>query len=390
MSIHTTSAGYIVRWREGGRGTRQRSRLFPLTKEGRFAAETFDVDVKRRRQLGTLAELDAGAVTLSEFVEDWWRLHARPNLAASTRTGYEDIWDRHVLSRLGGYQLRRLSPAVVQEFRYELERQGVGAPTVRKAMAVLQSVLRLAVVQGRIQSNPVAAVRKPPQRREREVRPLTPDVIEAIRAAAWKDERSGRPRSMSLRDRTLVSVMAYAGDRPGEALRLTWDCVRERTLLVEGETKTKKSRTVDLLGPPAQDLAEWRMACGRPPDRALVFPRNIAKDGRRIFELDPTSTDYLKQALWRDHDFRNWRRRVYRPAARAVGAPDRPYDLRHSFVSLLIYAGTKLPEVARQAGHSIQTCQSTYMHVFEEFDPRRPVDPEAAIRQARARLREAV
>ena len=54
---------------------------------------------------------------------------------------------------------------------------------------------------------------------------------------------------------------------------------------------------------------------------------------------------------------------------KAIGAPVRPYDLRHSFVSLLINEGVSIAEVARQAGHSPQTCWSTYTHVFDEFDP---------------------
>jgi hypothetical protein len=40
---------------------------------------------------------------------------------------------------------------------------------------------------------------------------------------------------------------------------------------------------------------------------------------------------------WSDHDCRNWRRRVFQPAADAAGPGTiGPCDLRHSFVSLLI------------------------------------------------------
>ena len=43
---------------------------------------------------------------------------------------------------------------------------------------------------------------------------------------------------------------------------------------------------------------------------------------------------------WRDHDWKNWRRRIFEPAAKAAGLERvRPYDLRHSFASLLIHEG---------------------------------------------------
>lgn len=60
-----------------------------------------------------------------------------------------------------------------------------------------------------------------------------------------------------------MSVLAYAGLRPGEALALAWRNVRERTILVdraialgtEKGTKTNAARTVRLLAPLAKDLA---------------------------------------------------------------------------------------------------------------------------------------
>jgi len=139
-------------------------------------------------------------------------------------------------------------------------------------------------------------------------------------------------------------VLAYAGLRPGEALALTWDHVRERTILVEralalGElktTKTGRTRTVRLLAPLAADLREWRIAQGRPQDGALIFPA-------------------VDSGTWSDDAWRRryWRRRIFGPAARATGLENpRPYDLRHSFVSLLLAESANVVEVARQAGHS--------------------------------------
>jgi hypothetical protein len=46
----------------------------------------------------------------------------------------------------------------------------------------------------------------------------------------------------------------------------------------------------------------------------------------------------------------------------------RPYNLRHSFVSLLIHEGRSVVEVAQQAGHSPTMTLDVYAHVFDEFD----------------------
>ena len=72
--------------------------------------------------------------------------------------------------------------------------------------------------------------------------------------------------------------------------------------------------------------------------------------------------------FWREADWRNWRRRIYRPAAQAAGIERaRPYDLRHAFASLLIYEGRlSVVDIARQLGHNPTVCLDTYAHVMAE------------------------
>jgi integrase len=78
---------------------------------------------------------------------------------------------------------------------------------------------------------------------------------------------------------------------------------------------------------------------------------------------------------------------AFRAAKLALGLPAaRTYDLRHSFVSLLIHEGQSILEVARQAGHSPQTCLRDYGHLFDEFDPAQREPAEAVIGAARDAL----
>jgi Phage integrase family len=205
----------------------------------------------------------------------------------------------------------------------------------------VQSIMRLAVLRGAIAHNPVEPIPKPRQE-SRMVRPPRPSEVEAIRSR------------LSLRDATPVSLLAYAGLRPGEALALRWRDVSGRSVVIERSvslgrerpTKTKATRGVGLLRPLAQDLAAYRRARGHPTQSALLFER---RDG----------------GPWSDDDYRNWRNRNFAPAVMAAGLEDvRPYDLRHSFVSLLISAGAPILDVAYQAGHSPDECLRTYAHLF--------------------------
>ena len=268
---------------------------------------------------------------------------------------YRQVLDSHVLSRLGQLRLREITPWVVLEFRAELSEAGVGRPTARKALFLLQAIMRLAVLRGAVDHNPVEAVRKP-QRQFRSVTPLPPSAIEAIR------------RHLGPTDATLVSLLAYAGLRPGEALALRWHNVHPFTLLIdrsishgqEKATKSNATRIVALLAPVAHDLARHRQACHNPPERWPLFTR---EDGQ----------------LWSDDDYRNWRTRRFRPATVSAGLSDvRPYDLRHSYVSLLIQAGASVIDVARQAGHSPEESLRTYAHQFSLATTAEPQGPFGA------------
>jgi len=111
------------------------------------------------------------------------------------------------------------------------------------------------------------------------------------------------------------------------------------------------------------------MACGRPQDDELVIPR-------------PSG------GQWTREDWANWRRRVWRPAAIEAGVSGdlRPYRLRGSFVSLLLWEGHSLTYVAEQAGHSIATLARHYAGTLKELETEPRIPAAEAIRQARGEV----
>ena len=73
------------------------------------------------------------------------------------------------------------------------------------------------------------------------------------------------------------------------------------------------------------------------------------------------------------------------PAAKLAAVP---YDLRHSFCSLLLYEGRTAIELARQAGHAPSMDLDTYQHVIDELDSTERVPAEERIRRARRPIAE--
>src|SRR5215204_6323948 len=131
-------------------------------------------------------------------------------------------------------------------------------------------------------------------------------------------------------------------------------------------------------GPLARQREEGRRdAAGSPAARRGVGAHR-AEPETFVFAGE-SSAGTLPAGQWN-----RWTQGTFRAAKLAVGLPNaRAYDLRHSFVSLLIHEGQSILEVARQAGHSPQTCLRDYGHLFDEFDPSEREPAEAVIAAAR-------
>lgn len=354
MSIHKRvnkhgTAAYEVRYRHDGHNF---SRSFSNKQD----AESYEARVVIHRSQGNLSSLTAGRTRLDDFAAVWWATEVKGSREDATVEGYRYCWNNHVLPYLGTLQLREINPRTVDSWRWALQDKGVGSPTIRKSMTVLQRCMKRAVLYGEIEYNPCREVDKPSAKRTSPVEPLTPSQIEAIRGHMLERR--------NIAAATLVSVMGYAGLRPGEALALEWKHIRKRTILVEQalsrgkikSTKTNKHRSVILRESLRADLLELRIRQGN-PDGGWVFPNKF-------------------DTFWSEEGRKSWGRKAFRKAAVSAGVPEaRTYDLRHTYASLLFQEGRTAVEVAAQLGHAPSMSLDTYAHVIADLDgDHRPMD----------------
>jgi len=385
--------GWEVRWRENGSN---RSRTFALKRD----ADTWDREVARRKQLGPLAvqQLTArGGPTLGQWIEQRWAPEHAAMLADSTRDRYADVYSVHIAPWLEDVPLGQFTGPLLHGWQAERLKAGVSPGTIGKARTLLSSVLRHAAESGAIVANPLSLVRAPKSAPLDAVQPLSPGTVERIRwamlnpapreitasSAGQRTRRRyelpapGTPQTRQ-RDALIVSILAYAGLRPGELRALPLDGFRENTILVQRAanpdgsskpTKNKQHRTVRLLSALAQDVREHKLAIGRPPGRTLILLDDEGKP-------------------WDKNSWQMWRADRWAPACRAVGLDPvpRPYDLRHGFASLLLAEGRQPIWIAKQLGHSLAVFLSTYAHLIDEYEDREKIDADAEIANARRQV----
>jgi integrase len=353
---------YVVRWYESGRGSARRKRTFDRRRD----AELFEASLRRARQLGQLAsEVIGSNLLLEEFLVEWWDTYAVTHLRPNTLATYTTLLDNWIVPYLGRKRLREITRQTIDAYIARIRADGAGAPTVNRALGVLQGVFHRAVEWRRLGWNPVVGTRRISHTRSATIDARTPETVEAIRA------------HLGPQDAALVSVLAYEGLRPGEAYALTWSDVlddrsrRRKRLRIHaaisaGElstTKSQRAREPELFAPVARELVALHLAQGRPAGDQLVFPDSAGGRLRR----------------------QNWRRRVWIPALEAARVPYfRSYDLRHTCATLLLYEGRTLNEVAEHLGHADPGFTArTYTHVMRDASKRRRITINEAIRRAR-------
>jgi integrase len=268
------------------------------------------------------------------------------------------VLDRWVEPYLGQVRLRDLGPGHVREWRSRIVEAGAPPTQANHALAVLSAVLGCAARDGLLPANPCLGVRKLSVLVARP-RALTPVEVERIRA-----------HMPTVRDVVIVGLLAYAGLRPEEAFALSWDSITRHVIVVDraytyGEmkaTKTHLRRVVDVVAPLDADVA--------------VHRPHVTEPGELV----------VQSATGLPIDLRLRRRRVWKSAAKSAGVTATPYDLRHTYCSLLAHEGRAAVYIAAMMGHSTTRMQDRYSHVIADAHMS-PLLPMAdAISQARQAL----
>ena len=323
-----------VSWRDRDR---QRTARFATRAE----AQRFVGDLTRG------ARPAPATMTVAAWLAEWLETRG-PEWEDKTARDRAWFCDKYVVPHLGGYRLNELTRADVRAWRRDLTRETTDKQA-NVAVRVLSAALGAAVDDDLLIGNPCHGLR-PLVVERTERRPATLAEVEAIRAA-MRDPA----------DRAVVSLMAYAGLRPGEARSVEWRDITGSVIVVRrgerrsGRTKTGNVRDVPLAAVLLEDLDAARAVAG---DRPTVH-RGAAGG--------------------------NWRNRVWNPACRRAGVEGlTPYALRHTAASIWIAEGLSVRAVAELLGHSMKMTMDTYSHLFREEQVRRGERAADAAARARA------
>lgn len=232
-----------------------------------------------------------------------------------------------LLPHLGRFQLEEITPRHVAGLLEAVRESGASDSHTRSVLHCLRSVLRAAMLQRLIPSDPTEGFRV--KVRKAQVMALSPAQRDALDAELL-DNNTPSAAAQPLR------IILWTGLRISEILALHFRDFDPdtKTLTVRSGKSNAAARRVDV------------------PDCVLG-----------------TIHEYLRQPLW-EIPHPTTLRRVLSTACAAAGVPQiRIHDLRHTRITTLLLAGVPVGYVSKQAGHkSAATTLDIYDHWIQIAD----------------------
>lgn len=344
-----------------------------LPAEGRKVRKTFGTEREARQwRASAMHALREGKLrgptrrTLREEAEIWQKnAESGEHLTRGARRykpavirGVESDFRLHINPRLGGRKLHELTRRDVQSLVDHLRAHELSGSKIRGVVTSLKIVLRRAIQDDEIATDPTQRLRLPAPAGTRD-RVISLDEAQTLLEAL--PMRLLRP---------LYATALYAGLRRGELRALRWRDVdlAEGVIHVtrsmddkEGEIEPKSSaglRDVPVAPPLRDALVEWKASSrGRADD--FVFPG-------RSMTVPFTSTNVRRQASAAWESFNEQERKQAQLEGRepALLVPIGLHELRHTWVSHMAASGFSLEEIAPFAGHSTSWMTERYRHLL--------------------------
>lgn len=321
---------------------------------------------RARQQLANGLLAEPNKITLGSWMDTWLDQYARAKQRQSTWELHQQTITKHIKPALGGVELRKLQPNMIQKLyndklqggRLDGKSGGLSTRTVRLIHCLLNQALEQAVKEGLIPRNPAVAT-TPPTVKYREMSPLTPEEVSKFLPVIQND-----------RLYAFFLLAIFGGLRRGELLALTWDDMD----LEAGTVRVTKSMSRTKGG--GIQINEPKTSKSK---RSIVLPEEVTKELRRhktrqneeklkwgpayqdqgyVFSLedgrplDPRNIGHYFSRLLENNGFRHVRF----------------HDCRHSAAVLMLTAGVNIKVVQEYLGHANAALTlNTYSHVTTQM-----------------------
>ena len=154
-----------------------------------------------------------------DWLDEWLTNYIKPSSKDKTYKRYVNVVEKHLVPKLGNYELTEITPLVVQKYITELLQcgnlkngKGLSPNSVNSMIVVIQGSMEMSFVLGLTPRYEMDKLKRP-KVAEKEVEVFSPNEQKKLEAAVMSDKRSKMKG---------VMLCLYTGLRIGELLALEW------------------------------------------------------------------------------------------------------------------------------------------------------------------------
>ena len=279
--------------------------------------------------------------TFKEYTDRWMQTYKVGKLRPKTLKGYESKLKVHLFPAFGDIPVNEITADGIQGFLNE--RQKYSRKSLKEMRTILSQIMRSAVTDGLISSNPAA-----------DKRLYIPSDIQNERSALsldeWKDIVHNLDK-LSGFDKLYLAIVAYTGLRRGEALGLQWNDIDLATNVIHVRRNVTHTSNQPIIGSPKTEKGTRDV----PIMRGLLDVLLPLKESGYIVSHDKTPDEPLTLTA-----FKNMWERID-STIDLHGATSHVF--RHTIGTLLNDVGADPKTIQGVMGHAdISTTMNIYVH----------------------------
>lgn len=305
-----------------------------------------------------LAELEAAKLkTLRQYADGVFMPAKEATFSENSRSNYRQCLDNHILSVLGDFPMKGITPAMLTKLLLDFQKSGKAHSSAVKLYNILNGIFKMAFLDDSIQENPMLRVTRPKPRKNEHVQEENEKAYTVQQLRHILQCLENEP----LKWQTYINLVADTGMRRGEACGLQWSDVdfKKGTITIRRNLqytssvgvyvdtpKNRKSRPIDIGSEVIRLLRQLQTEQSGRCISKWIFTQDGSAD-----PMHPQSpTRYFKKfgQRYEVEDFH-------------------PHKLRHTSASIALTNGADVVSVSERLGHSdTAVTLRMYAHANEE------------------------